>query len=89
MYKNPDFTNFHASRTIQAEAGNENGGGINIVCDHLFDEEFFKNETIQMSMVLLGGFRVENTTVYNFTVESNFKFRIYFDDELVLEKNDI
>ena len=52
MYKNPDFTNFHTSRTIQAEAGNENGGGINIVCDHLFDEEFFKNETVQMSMVL-------------------------------------
>ena len=61
-------------------------GGAQILFDEGTKPDFFDRYTTSYSVMLEGAIRHENSTFHNLTFETNYKMKVYFNDELVLEK---
>lgn len=49
----------------------------------------FNNKTRQWSAIIQGCIRSDTTIWYNYTIDSNLKYSLYFDGQLMLEKDNL
>mmetsp|Transcript_14756 Transcript_14756/g.22883 ORF Transcript_14756/g.22883 Transcript_14756/m.22883 type:complete len:889 (-) Transcript_14756:1047-3713(-) len=88
LYSNPDFTEYSSSFRLAASDGKDDGG-MWVIFNETTDAEFFATERTGYSATMQGMLRSENATFHNFTVRTNMKCKIYLDDELVGEKQNL
>lgn len=92
LFNNPDFTdNVHYLRmAAPADQVNELGGFQQIFnSTFVTNTKLFEEKYGQWSAVIQGCIRAEYSVWYNYTIESNLRYDLYFDGELVLSKDNL
>ena len=87
FYSKPDFSEFYSYYRLQGTE--EVQGGAQILFDEYIEPDFFDKYTTQYSIMLEGAIRHENSTLHNLTFETNYKMKVYFNEQLMLYKDDL